>query len=349
MSGAFVHLSLPVRDDFLAVRAALARAGVGPFAGELFAALNTSGAGSVHCAVLATCERVEVFAASAQPIPGIERCATQTLRLVTGTQLSPSWRRIEGEPVLRHTLRLAAGLESRIVGESDILCQVRDTLAQAQRDKTSGPSIERLLSVAIKTGRLVRAKTELGRHDLGAAAAAVHALLAEPTRHVALLGSGAVAQACVRHLMTSAPLTRITLYARHTETARQRLPESIGVRPLQTLRHALAQELEPDRIDALISATSSPQFLLTPDSLVHRSAAVRLVDLGMPPNIHPGVGNVPGFVLRTLWNLPIDRGPAERSLAAAEEIVELNARALARWFESRHAAASLIAKSGGAR
>jgi glutamyl-tRNA reductase len=312
------HLAPAARDDFTRARAAVARASAADAASALRAAL---GPGSEVLA-LATCERVEFVVWTDAETPRLADRAAAVL----GADGPPlRWRARRRVAAARHLFRLAAGLESRIVGEREILGQVRRDLNDARTAGTIGPRLEAVLAATLRAARAARARTDLGLQDLSAASLAADHLAAAPIpiRHVALLGSGAVAQACIRHLLARNPGTRFTAFARHLDTARARLAGSpAAVAPLDTLPSALAAEAPAERLDALIAATASPTILVTPATLAPSRGPLAMVDLGMPPNIDPRVAQSPGVSLLSLHDLPLDAAPARRAVADAETLIE---------------------------
>jgi glutamyl-tRNA reductase len=315
------HFTLATRDDFTRARSALAHTALRDAASTLRSALGPVS----EVALLATCERVEFIMWADAETALLSDQATAAI----GVESPPlRWRVRRGAAAARHLFSLAAGLESRIVGEREILGQVRQSLNDARASGTIGPRLERILVAALRAARSVRAQTDLGRQDLSAASIAADLFAAAaPIRHVALLGSGMVVQACVRELHTRLPESRFTAFARHLETAVERLAElPVEVAPLETLPDALAASSRPFRIDAVIAATASAAPLVTPSTLAERVGPLAMIDLGMPPNIDPRVADVPNVTLLGLTDLPVDNTPALRAVQDARQLIERQLR-----------------------
>jgi glutamyl-tRNA reductase len=269
--------------------------------------------------VLVTCERVEVYVSTADssgpslvdasPFPGFP------------------WRTSAGEDAMRHLFRVAAGLESRLVGEPHILGQVRDALNDARSRRTTRRRTRDAFSAAIRTGRRVRNQTGLGTVAGDYASRAIAWLDREigelGTRHVAVIGSGALATD-VASALRSAGVGSLTIVGRHERRVRE-LADLVGA-------HALALDdvdgppAFEGELDAVVAATSSSQPIVT----VKTCAAWRsrlFIDLGAAPNVDPEIDSATGTRVVRLADL----GGAEdlsRAIDAAGAIVDESVRRL---------------------
>jgi glutamyl-tRNA reductase len=228
---------------------------------------------------------------------------------------------------MRHLFRVAAGLESRLVGEPHILGQVRDALNDARSRRATRRRTRDAFSAAIRTGRRVRSQTGLGTVAGDYASRAIAWLDREigelGTRHVAVIGSGALATD-VASALRSAGVGSLTIVGRHERRVRE-LADLVGA-------HALALDdvggppAFEGELDAVVAATSSSQPIVTVKTcLAWRSRL--FIDLGAAPNVDPDVDSDS----RTRVVRLADLGGAEdlsRAIDAAGAIVDESVRRL---------------------
>ena len=234
----------------------------------------------------------------------------------------------EGVAAARRLFRVAAGLLSMVVGEAQILGQVRDALAAAEAAHTVGDELRALFTGAIKAGKRARSETELGRADVSVAALAAHvaaeALGGLRGKRALLIGVGRTNQLCAQ-LLRAEGIDRLTVANRTVETANT-LAGEIGATPiaLAEVGDAIAD------VDLVISATAAPYIVLAtadvarglaqrpapatsatppiPSALpspfggVARGGGAPLVilDLAVPPDVEATVGALPNVRLYTL-------------------------------------------------
>lgn len=225
--------------------------------------------------VLSTCLRVEVA------IPGPEEQLREALAALFGgmaTEVEPEVRL--GEDAATHLYRIAAGLESPILGEQEILTQFRQTLIEAEEAGQVDGLLARLLESAVSVGRQARDLIPGSPHN---SMAAVAAQAVGPADRVAVLGSGVMATAVVEGLMLLPAPPQVTVVARHPEKVADR--PGVEVLPF----HRAPRVLE--KFPAVISATSAKRRLIDDESLsgavAGRTTPLLLVDMAMPPDFRP--------------------------------------------------------------
>jgi glutamyl-tRNA reductase len=221
-----------------------------------------------------------------------------------------------GTRAAEHLLRVAAGLQSMVVGEAQILGQVKDALSAAEAAGTVGEELHALFASAVKAGKRARAETELGRADLSVAAVAVRvaaeALGGLKGRNALVVGAGRTSQLCAR-LLRDAGIGQLTLANRTLEPAAG-LAEEVGgqVVALADVATALMEA------DLIISATAAPHPVLHAETLARGTAGryrpLVIVDLAVPPDVEPEVELLPAVSLYTLDAL---RGLAGERLEGA--------------------------------
>lgn len=268
-----------------------------------------------------------------------------------------------GVEAARRLFRVAAGLLSMVVGEAQILGQVREALTAAEAAHTVGDELRALFTGAIKAGKRARSETELGRADASVAAlaaqVAAEALGGLRGKHALLIGAGRTNQLCAQ-LLRAEGVDRLTVANRTVETAAT-LAGDIGATPiaLAEVGDALAD------VDLVISATAAPYIVLAAAD-VARGLALRparatsatptplvILDLAVPPDVEATVGALPNVRLYTLDALramtlmtprtrgdvtdgatptPASLAPRAQEVAHAERIVEV---ALREYLRSR--------------
>jgi glutamyl-tRNA reductase len=300
-----------------------------------FAAL----AGIDEVAVLSTCCRVEVFAATRCPA-----AATLALRqgLCARAGKELSLVELHGEEAFRHLVRVAASLESSILGEPQILGQVKEAFRRAAEVGVAGKELAGVLGRALQVAKRVRTDTAIGRAGVswGHAASALAEKVLGPIsgRRVAIVGAGELARACAQHLAAEgASLVVLNRTAVNAETLAQ---ETGGAAlPLD----ALPQELL--RADVVVAAAPL-EGAFAPGQMAEVAAVRRrplvLVDLAVPRAVPAETGRVADVYLCDLEDLErVMRASMEeraQSLVEAERIVEAEVQRWARDDAERRAA-----------
>lgn len=299
-----------------------------------------SGAGIV---AIATCHRLELYCEGLSA-PG----ALEAFRLFVGGAGEGRESRPPrvGPVAARHLLRVAAGLESAVLGEEQVLSQVRAAYREACSAGRSSPLLHRLFHAAFRAGRRVRAETGLGqgaRSLGGAALALLHRTLdGLRDRSVLVLGAGEMA-ALVARSLTSRGVGRL-LIAGRTPTRAAALAGATGAEttPWEWRRSALTA------VDAVVCATSAPEPVLGAACLRHvvagRARPLVVVDMGVPRNVEPPPRAVSGLEVVDIDalqdRLREDRRRREEAVRQAEVIVAEEFAAFEEWA-SRHGATAV--------
>ncbi|MDQ2983432.1 MAG: glutamyl-tRNA reductase [Actinomycetota bacterium] len=270
--------------------------------------------------ILSTCNRVEVYAAGPDAdaaVESIRNVFVEACRVDPST-LDEGLYAHRDEAAASHLFRVAAGLDSMIVGEPEILGQVRRGLRTALAEGTAGGELSTLFDHALRTGKRVRAETELSRHA-GSFATAASELLKRGLGGVAdatlvVVGAGRIADATVRKLLENgARSRRVVVVGRSDERARA-LAEIHGARhdSLGHLAGVLADA------DGAVCCTAALGTVIDASTLAGRTRPLVLVDLAVPRDIDPDVRGLPGVSLHDLAALQAEVcGGAERRDEAA--------------------------------
>ncbi len=232
----------------------------------------------VDAFVLSTCLRTEVATS------GCEAALERVLRLLyPDVELPHDGVLRQDSNAVHHLYRVAAGLDSPIIGEPEVLGQFRTALEAARGAGSVGGLFEKTLQSAIATGRSSRRRL---RHVGPGSVALAAAEMAESADHVAVFGAGAMARAAVGALRRSSPRPKITVYARRPEAVSIPTDE---VLPIASAPRALAEA------PVVISATGAKRELFGPeilaDALQRRTGPLLLIDLAMPPDFVPSTTN----------------------------------------------------------
>ncbi len=247
--------------------------------------------------ILSTCNRVEVYGVA--DVPGEARAAAFSRlgshRGIAWAQIEPLlYTKTEEEAVL-HAFRVAASLDSMVVGEPQILGQVKDAFALAQSSGTVGPVLHSLMSQAFSVAKRVRAETEVGRLAVSVSFAAVE--LARKIydglegRPVLLVGAGEMSELAARHLADQGALP---IYVTNRTWSRaQELARTLGgiAVPFDRLTGTLGS------VDIVIASTAAPEPIIRVadvERALHARGARPLffVDIAVPRNVEPAVNDL---------------------------------------------------------
>jgi glutamyl-tRNA reductase len=250
--------------------------------------------------VLSTCNRFEVFGS---PTGG---ALESTVDFFHRAGISDSIHILTGRDTALRLYRIVCGLDSMVLGESQIIGQVASAYAAAQTARRAGPAMTALFQGAIRAGRRARRETEIGRSASSISAAAVRlakeALDGLRDARVLVLGSGEMGRLTLRSLQEHG-MANVDVAARHLDKA-ARAALRFGAKA--HLINSLPCLLE--NADAVISATSASRPPVTADIL--RSAMrgrggrpIVLVDIAVPRNVEPEAAKVPGVRLFDLDSL----------------------------------------------
>ncbi len=303
------------------------------------------GAGLSEVVLLSTCNRVEIYGVTDSTTGG----AQAIFRWLNprGTDLSPHLFLHEGAAAARHLFSVASGLESMMLGETEITGQVKQAYQNAQAAKLTGKVLNRLFQTALQTGKELRTQTQIGRGAISVGSAAVEmaerifgADLSKQT--IMIIGAGKMGEACVRHLAKKG--NRTVLVSNRSLERAQTLAAEFGGRAL-TLDECLPAMVEADIV---VSSTGCPETILNRADLEtvmksRRNRRLVLIDIAVPRDIDPEVQAVPGVYLYDIDDLEsLVRETVrqrEQELAHCRTIVEEQVAAVMAKFAPRREAA----------
>jgi glutamyl-tRNA reductase len=286
---------------------------------------------------LSTCNRTELYLA-AEEASSAEAAAAQALTRLAGVELEPLLYRLRDEAAALHLFRVAAGLDSLVPGEGEILGQVR----AAYEEGRVGPLLDRLFRQALHVGKRVRAETAIGESPTSVASAA--AALAQQVfgelagRRVLLIGAGKTGEQAARSLLARG--AEIAAVANRSTARAAELAQRVGGRPIVIER--VGEELAG--VDVVVSATSSAGVVLRKDEVaralgVRRGVPLFLIDIAVPRDLDPAIDQLDDCYLYDIDDLEV---VVEASLAgrrregdAAEAMVAQEAERFGSWLASR--------------
>src|SRR5882724_8338813 len=295
--------------------------------------------------LLSTCNRVEIYVTTRKATGHIK--SLLQLLCAEPRDLDPHIYLYEGAAAVRHLLRVAAGLDSMALGETEITGQIKNAYEIACNAGLTGRALNRLFQKAFQATKEIRTRTGIGRGTVSIKSTAVE--LVEKTlgdlsrQSIVVIGAGQMAECCVRSLVTKG--ARSILIANRSFDRAIDLAIQCGGQAV-CLGDCLFEM--PD-VDVVIAATSSPESLLTRDDAdnLMRSRHHRpllLIDLSVPRNIESAVGALENISLYNIDDLEAVAREGirnrQRELAACHRIIEAHIRTLIERFhaenEQRH-------------
>jgi glutamyl-tRNA reductase len=292
-----------------------------------------------ECVVVSTCNRVE-FYASADTTPTVGNCTEKIAGFVrenvsaqgsTHTEI-PLYTH-EGINAARHLFRVASGLDSMVLGETEIFGQLKRAYHLAQRQGATRGALNRLFQSAFRVGKRVRSETDIQRGATSVGSVAVD--LAEKifgnldACRVLILGAGEISRTTTKSL-ASRGVQDITVANRSIEKALE-LASAMGGRALAFNDWSNCL----NSIDIVLSSTSAAQYVVTPEAI--RAAMARrkgnplfLIDLAVPRDIDPAIETLDNVYLYDIDALQSTASRArklrERQIAICEQVIEEEAR-----------------------
>ena len=273
----------------------------------------TAEAGIAEVALLATCNRTEFYVVrdEADFDHDFARFAALFARIggVCEEELTSHLYSRSRTDAVRHLCRVASGLDSMIVGETEVLGQVATALGDALASNTAGTVLDAAFHTALRAGRRARAETGISRRSASVAAEGARLLtdLLPPKKatlhEVLVLGTGAMGRAIAR-VLASHESVRLRIAGRGGARSRE-LAAEVGAEFVEwsSLEAAIATA------DGVVAATAAPHAVIT-EAMVRRARTGRpdvppqlFVDVGLPRNIEPSVRGLPGVALYDLDQL----------------------------------------------
>lgn len=309
----------------------------------------------LEASILSTCNRLEIYTLLNHPELGIGAVQEflSSYSGLQGDELQPHLFAYHHDEAVRHLLRVAAGLDSLVLGEGQILAQVKDMVRFAQEYNSLGPILSRLLTQAVSTGKRVRSETNLGVGAVSISSAAVELAqlklgqsrgLSRPatleSEQVAVVGAGRMSRLLLQHLRTkrcsSVVLLNRTL-DRATALASDFPNLPLRCRSLADLDECLSN------CSLIFTSTSADRPIVDAMRLnsLNRRSRLSLIDIGVPRNVAADVDSVSGvesYDVDDLQEVVTSNQENRRQLARqAESLLIEESRSFLEWWDSLEA------------
>lgn len=295
-----------------------------------------------EAAILSTCNRTEIYCA-ADPVASehIPAWLADFNKLETGS-LQPHLYRYQRNDAVRHAFRVASGLDSMVLGEPQILGQMKDAVRVANEAGSLGTLLHQLFQRTFSVAKEVRSQTAIGAHSVSMAAAAVK--LAERVfgdlaeTNVLFIGAGEMIELCATHFAAAQP-KRMTVANRTVERAQTLASRfSAGTMKLADLPQHIA------KYDIIVSCTASSLPILglgmvEKATRTRRHRPIVMVDLAVPRDIETEVGRLADVYLYSVDDLGrlVQSATDARKAAViqAEAIIETRVQHFMHWLQTR--------------
>jgi glutamyl-tRNA reductase len=313
----------------------------------------------LEASILSTCNRLEIYTllrSQEQGITAVGSFLSRHSGLAFG-DLTPHLFTYHHEEAVAHLMRVAAGLDSLVLGEGQILSQVKKMVRLGQEHGSIGPILNRLLNQAVSTGKRVRTETNLGTGAVSISSAAVELaqlklgqargldeLVPLDLEQVAVVGAGRMARLLLQHLQAKGcrALVLLNRTVERAETLAADFPElPVQCRPLDDLDHCLST------CSLVFTSTAAEQPIIDVARLetLNRRSALMLIDIGVPRNIRSGVSTLTGvdaYDVDDLQEVVARNQETRREVAAeAEGLLQEEARQFLEWWDGLEAVPTL--------
>jgi glutamyl-tRNA reductase len=304
--------------------------------------------GILEGAILSTCNRTEVYATVTDTELGmrsLKSFLSEYKQFEYDEHMHHAFILLHEDSVM-HLFRVASGLDSLVLGEGQIMAQVKETLKTAMHTRSSGEVIEKIFKSALSVGKAVRSETGIANRDISVSRAAFEFAL---TRHpefvngkIAVLGAGKMAEILIASLKAAVPMDKrgdeqIVLVNRTPERVKS-LSQKYGFPGYGW------EELERvvKDYDTLFVATSSPHFVLVEEHFSEVTQPKTVIDISVPRNVDPVVSEMPHIALFNTDDLSGFCGYTGenrlRLIQQAHQIIEREYEKYHQWSVARNAA-----------
>ncbi|MFZ9266729.1 MAG: glutamyl-tRNA reductase, partial [Vulcanococcus sp.] len=309
----------------------------------------------LEASILSTCNRLEIYTLLRHPDQGVSAVGS-FLSEHSGLavdELTPHLFAYHHEEAVGHLMRVAAGLDSLVLGEGQILSQVKKMYRLGQEHRSIGPILNRLLNQAVSTGKRVRSETNLGTGAVSISSAAVELaqlkvgqakgvddLVPLDQEQIAVVGAGRMARLLLQHLQAKGA-RGVVLLNRTVSRAEEMASDFPGLpvqcRPLSDLDHCLST------CSLVFTSTGADDPIITAERLgkLNRRSSLMLVDIGVPRNISADVADLSGvdaFDVDDLQEVVARNQEARREIAAeAEGLLQQEGQQFLEWWDGLEA------------
>mmetsp|Transcript_13288 Transcript_13288/g.30261 ORF Transcript_13288/g.30261 Transcript_13288/m.30261 type:complete len:697 (+) Transcript_13288:90-2180(+) len=325
-----------------------------------------------EAAVLSTCNRFEVYFASAEvkkylAIESVRSFLCKSSGL-SPEELDPYLFTYSGEDAIQHLFEVSSGLDSLVLGEAQILAQVKachehsidkggNTDAGLQIGGSGGKMVSKLLNAGIRMGKVVRTKTKIGKGAVSVSSAAVELLLQKSMsdlqkKHymteICIIGAGKMGRLLMIALFSKDPDAKVTLVNRSVDKAQAILDElrNRGGKNAKVVSSDKMWETI-DKSDVVFAATSSTDPIINAADLQDRKQRLMLVDICVPRNINPDCSEVDGVANYSVDDLKkiqeANNAARQKEVLKAQKLIKQEVKSFKVWQASQGAVPYLAA------
>jgi len=293
--------------------------------------------------ILSTCNRVEILIATHDPQECI-RIVQEYLATAKNLPIERFRNALyvhRGDDAVRHIFRVAASLDSMVVGEPQILGQIKAAYRLATRKKTSGVILNRLLHKTFFVAKRVRSETGIGDHAVSISYAAIELgrkIFGDLAgRQVLLIGAGEMAELAVEHLLRHR--------AGDIYVANRTFENGLALAQRFSGRAVRFEEIGEclKAVDIIISSTGSPEYVLKKDQIKkvlrpRKNRPLFFIDIAVPRDIHPDINRLPNVYVYDIDDLKdvIEENIEDRNREAlkAERLIDEAVYKFRQWYDS---------------
>jgi glutamyl-tRNA reductase len=292
--------------------------------------------------VVSTCNRTEVYTVARDGETGRDALDAFFASISGNSDLAPHLYTLEHEDAVKHLYRVASSLDSLIIGESEILGQVRDAFGVASRHGAAAGVLAHVFHSALRTGKRARSETAISRNALSTSRACVEisrrAMGDLSQRRALIVGVGEASKLAAQALR-DAGIASIRIANRTLANALDLSKAlSADVTTLDQLPELIGES------DIVVTSTGAPDFLIDPkmmyEAMSHRQGQpLLMIDLAVPRDVHPLVGEIEGITLQTMDDLEsiaeANRRDRETEALKVESIVDEEMHRFIEWWATR--------------
>ncbi|MDV2684872.1 glutamyl-tRNA reductase [Alkalihalophilus lindianensis] len=297
----------------------------------------------LECTIISTCNRTEIYVVADQLHTG--RHFTKSFLAewfqLSKEEVSPYLDIREDHHAIEHLFRVACGLDSMILGETQILGQVRDSFLLAQQEQATGTIFNHLFKQAVTLAKRAHSGTEIGQHAVSVSYAAVELgknIFGDfDGKHVLILGAGKMSELTAKHLHANGA-KKITVINRTEARAAELAARFLGqARPFEQLQDALVDA------DVLISSTGARDFVVSKEMMSktlkkRKGRPLFMVDIAVPRDLDPALAELDDVYLYDIDDLQniVEANLAERKREAEkiELMIELEIDEFKSWLNT---------------
>ena len=305
-------------------------------------------------AIISTCNRLEFYTTGTENPEQLTTYLQQETHM-NETEVQDYFRIYQGESAVRHLYRVSSGLESLVIGEAEILGQVRTAFAHAADSGVDDSMLVRLFHGAIRAGRRVRSETSIGHRSVSVSSIAVQKIRDHHNdlqkAKVLIIGAGEAARLIAESLVEQ-DVSQIYVANRTQSRAESLAKELDGI----AVQYSNLMEVVND-VDVVITATEAPGTLINFEEMnktiqLRQNTPLLIMDIGLPRDVEPRISDLPNvtyFDMEALQEIAAENGKARaQEIGAAEHLIEEELKEFSVWLENlqtQPTIASLSARS----